>query len=185
MNKSILSISLAAMMGFSGAASAADPVTVNGGVVHFTGTVVDAPCVVDNDSANQTVNLGQIKATTTATPNSAMGSASPFTIHLTDCAMDTYTKAAVQFTGSTLAGENTKLAINGGGAGNTTASGIAIQVLDNVGVVVPMDGSAASTAQTLSATDNNLQFSAQYIATAAEVTAGAANADANFSISYN
>ncbi|ELW9440911.1 fimbrial protein [Pluralibacter gergoviae] len=185
MNKNLLSVSLAAIMGFAGAANAADPVTVNGGVVHFTGSVVDAPCIVDNDSSDQTVNLGQIKATTSATPDAALGSVKPFTIHLTDCAVDTYTKAAVTFNGTTISGKNTQLAVNGGGAGATTADGIAIQVLDNVGSVVPMDGSVASTAQTLTAADNYLQFSAQYVATAAAVTAGAANADANFSITYN
>lgn len=40
------------------AALAADPVTVNGGTVHFKGEVVNAACAVDAGSLDQTVQLG-------------------------------------------------------------------------------------------------------------------------------
>ena len=188
MNKTLMSLSLASLLGFTAFAQAADPVTpltVNGGVVHFTGSVVDAPCVVDNDSTAKTVELGQVKATDSTTTGTKIGGAKPFTIHLSDCATTTYTNAAVTFTGPTVSGQANQLAVNGGGAGSTSAQGIAIQVLDNTGKVVPMDGSAASTAQKLTASDNYLQYSAQYVATADKITAGAANADANFNITYN
>lgn len=188
MKKSILNLSLISSLFMACYANAADPVTpitVNGGVVHFTGSVVDAPCIVDNDSTAATVNLGQVKTSTTAKTGSILGAAKPFTIHLSDCAQTTYTNAAVTFTGPTVSGKADQLAVNGGGAGSTTASGIAIQVLDNTGKAVPVDGSAASAAQKLTAADNYLQYSAQYIATADTITAGAANADANFNITYN
>ncbi|MCU6359046.1 fimbrial protein [Enterobacter quasiroggenkampii] len=184
MKKSILNLSLAMLMGMTGYTNAA-PVTVNGGVVHFKGSVVDAPCVVDNDSTAATVDLGQVKTSSATTTGSVIGAAKPFTIHLTDCALDTYTNAAVTFTGLTVSGKPDQLAVNGGGAGSATATGIAIQVLDNTGKVVPVDGSAASTAQKLTTADNYLQYSAQYVAIADTITAGAANADANFNITYN
>lgn len=188
MKKSILSLTLVSLMGVAGYACAADPVapvTVSGGVVHFTGSVVDSPCVVDNDSTSATVNLGQVKTSTTAKTGSVLGSAKPFSIHLSDCALTTYTNAAVTFSGPTVSGKADQLAVNGGGAGASTAGGVAIQVLDNTGTAVTVDGSTATAAQKLTASDNYLQYSAQYIATADTITAGAANADANFNITYN
>lgn len=187
MKRTILSTSLASLMVFAGLANAAEPasVTVNGGVVHFTGSVVDAPCVVDNDSTNKTVELGQVKTRDSVKTGNTIGTAKPFTIHLSDCATTTYTNAAVIFNGPTVAGKTDLLAVNGGGSGSTSATGIAIQVLDNTGKAVSMNGSAASTPQKLNSTDSYLQYSAQYIATADAITAGGANADANFSITYN
>lgn len=184
MNKTIISVSMAAIFGLAGAVHAA-PVTVNGGVVHFTGSVVDAPCVVDNDSSDKTVELGQVKTSEGNTTGSLLGSAKPFSIHLTDCDVSTYTNAAVTFNGPTVSGQANQLAVNGGGAGTATATGIAIQVMDNKGTPVAMDGSTPSSTQTLTASDSYLQYTAQYVATADAITAGAANADANFSITYN
>lgn len=188
MKKSIFCLSIVSLMGLNSYAMAADPVTpvtVNGGVVHFTGSVVDSPCVVDNDSNNATVNLGQVKTSSLAKTGNPLGAAKPFSIHLSDCALTTYTNAAVTFTGPTVSGKTDQLAVNGGGAGSSTAGGVAIQVLDNSGKAVSVDGSTASPAQKLASSDNYLQYSAQYIATSDTITAGAANADANFSITYN
>ncbi|HIB6813836.1 TPA: fimbria/pilus periplasmic chaperone [Escherichia coli] len=36
--------------------------TVNGGVIHFKGEVVNAACAIDSESMNQTVELGQVRS---------------------------------------------------------------------------------------------------------------------------
>ena len=61
MKLNIIGASVVSALLFSAAASAADPVIVNGGTVHFTGELVNAACAVSTESSNQTVELGQYR----------------------------------------------------------------------------------------------------------------------------
>ncbi|WP_313537231.1 fimbrial protein [Pantoea sp.] len=155
------------------------PVTVAGGTVQFTGSITDAPCVVNASTEGQPVELGQYRS---ADFSKAGDTTSPknFNISLSSCAVDTYSKASVTFRGVTAAGDNTTLSTDGGSG---AATGVGIQILKN-NVALAVDGSGASEATSLIEGSNNLTFQAQYIAKAARVTPGQANASADFTITY-
>lgn len=156
--------------------------TVTGGTVHFRGSLVDAACSVSADSADQTVTLGQY--TLHHFKNKGDKSAAiPFKIKLEDCDTETATSAAVAFSGQQ--DESGLLAIDSSANGNTdTASGVGIQILDETSKAITPDGSSFSTAHTLVDGENALNFSAQYVSTSTELTAGQANADAVFIMQY-
>lgn len=162
------------------------PVTVDGGVVHFTGQIINAPCAVDNDSLGQTVELGQYKASK-FTEAGQTSEAKPFTIGLTDCSVDVYKKASITFSGPTDAGKNNILALgmtDESNANTVVAKGVGIQILSS-GKAVAVDGSTPAPAQNLQATGKNkLYFTAQYISTDKNVSAGLANANADFTVTY-
>ncbi|MHA0949043.1 fimbrial protein [Enterobacter ludwigii] len=194
--KNLLVITFAALMGSTGVTYAAqdegndgnpsaDPVapkTVYGGQVHFTGSLVDAPCSVDNDSASQTVKIGQFQ-TSKFDKTGATSAEKQFNIHLADCSVETYKNAQITFSGSTVQGDSKKLSLNGDGAGSAT--GVAIQLKDNKGEILGLDGNQPSSAQALTDGDSYLKFSAQYVSIADKVTAGKANSDVDFNITYN
>lgn len=171
------------------------PVTVDGGKINFTGSLVTAPCSVDNGPTNdgQTVKLGQISTNHFA----ATGDTStpvPFTIKLVGCDLspdtsdnDAYTSAAITFKGNTVDTKTTDLAIQGtaGATGEDLAKNVGIQILQN-SKAVPVDGSAATgNKETLHVGNNEIPFTAQYIAEADTVSPGAANAAVDFSVTYN
>ncbi|WP_105457656.1 fimbria/pilus periplasmic chaperone [Escherichia coli] len=58
---SVLAMSSAAVSAAEGDESVTT--TVNGGVIHFKGEVVNAACAIDSESMNQTVELGQVRNT--------------------------------------------------------------------------------------------------------------------------
>ncbi|HAX4850916.1 fimbrial protein [Escherichia coli] len=81
------------------------------GVVNFKGTVIDAPCGIDSDSVDQTVDFG--KVTKSHLANGGI-SQKNFSILLTHCYPSTLNKGvAVTFTGSTVNGAPTELATAG------------------------------------------------------------------------
>ncbi|WP_157961024.1 fimbrial protein [Rahnella sp. AN3-3W3] len=199
----LLSLVTLVTMGSAGHAMAADPtpptpVTVNGGTVHFTGEIVNAACAVDNDSTDQIVKLGQLTATSLK-KKGAMSSIVPFSIKLTDCdlsgtpakgnnpAVKGYSTVAVTFLGTQTGSDGTAISVTGnpdGASGSKDiAQNVGIEILQN-GTPLKIDGSAASSAQTIHAGDNTLNFGAAYVAIADAVTAGTANADATFKLTY-
>ena len=165
----------------STAALAADTTTVNGGTVHFKGEVVNAACAVDAGSIDQTVQMGQVRSAKLATAGST-SSAVGFNIQLNDCDTTVSTKASVAFSGTAIDTTNTTvLALQGSASGG--ASNVGIQILDNKGKPLALDGATFSTATTLNDGTNVIPFQARYYATGA-ATAGAANADATFKVQY-
>lgn len=56
---SVLAMSSAAVSAAEGDESVTT--TVNGGVIHFKGEVVNAACAIDSESMNQTVELGHLQ----------------------------------------------------------------------------------------------------------------------------
>lgn len=158
------------------------PVTVNGGSVHFEGSLVNAACAVSSNSDGQIVHLGQYR-TAAFTKVGDTSAQVPFNIVLTDCDSSVAATAAVAFTGQTDSTDPTLLAVNSGDNAST-ASGVGIQILDNASKTLTPNGSSFSTAQTLNDGENTLSFTARYKATAATATAGKANADATFIMKY-
>lgn len=152
----------------------------DGGTIHFKGSVVSAACAVDADSDGQTVPMGQVR---TAKMDSAgkISSAVGFKIQLNDCDTTVATKASVAFSGASVAANPTVLALQGSASGS--AENIGIQILDNIGTPLALDGSTFSNAAVLKDGKNILDFQARYYATGV-ATAGAANADATFKVQY-
>lgn len=168
-------------LSFTSAAALADTTTVNGGTVHFKGDVVNAACAVDAGSIDQTVQMGQVRSAKLATAGST-SSAVGFNIQLNDCDTSVSTKASVAFSGTAVdTTNNTVLALQGSASGGATNVGI--QILDNKGKPLALDGATFSSATTLNDGPNVLPFQARYYATGA-ATAGTANADATFKVQY-
>jgi major type 1 subunit fimbrin (pilin) len=182
MKFSKITLSLVAGIALVSSAAHADPVTVNGGTVHFKGELVNAACAVSSQSSDQTVKLGQYR-TAAFTKVGDTSAQIPFTIVLNDCDTSVSTMASVSFTGQTDLTDPTLLSINSSD-NSTTATGVGIEILDNASKVLKPDGTTFSTAQTLINGTNTLPFTARYKATAAVATAGQANADATFVMKY-
>ncbi len=159
-----------------------DPVTVNGGTVNFTGTIVDAPCVVSVNAESQTVALGQYR-TDSFTGTGSVSSPVDFKITLADCSSETYTSAAVTFSGGTVSGNNMALTLISNNDGSSVAENVGIQILQD-SETLAVDGSTASEAKNISDGTNSLAFQARFIALDDTVTAGVANSSADFTITY-
>lgn len=184
MRKTLLGALIGASLLSTGFSAFAATTTVSGGTVHFVGQIINAACAVSTNSTNQTVNLGQYRNANFTSVGTYSGKV-PFTINLEDCDTSVSTTAAVAFTGSADANDNTLLSvsnISGGSAGS--ASGVGIEVSDSKGVVLPPNGTTFSTAQTLLSGTNTLYFNARYKSTLASVTTGQADADATFTMQY-
>ena len=139
------------------------------GTVHFTGEIIDSTCEVS------TVDLGKVNKST-FTGVGSMASVQAFQIDLLNCP-DTYKKASARFDGTEDGDGYLKLSSGG-------ASGVAIAIYNRA------DNSLLklynqSTPATISSGKASLPFMARYIATSATVTAGTANADSEFTITYS
>lgn len=179
----ILNVVLGAALLSLGASASA--VVVPGGTVHFTGKIVNAACAVSADSTNQTVQMGQYR-TAQFTSVGTRSNAVPFTIKLEDCDTSVSTTAQVSFSGNLDSNDQTVLAVSniaGGAAG--AASGVGIEISDSTGSVLKPDGSVFSAPTNLNDGSNVLHFTARYKSTVADVTPGAADADATFMMQYN
>ena len=162
---SVLAMSSAAVSAAEGDESVTT--TVNGGVIHFKGEVVNAACAIDSESMNQTAELGQVR--------------SGFNIKLNDCDTNVSSNAAVAFLGTTVTSNDDTLALQSSAAGS--AQNVGIQILDRTGEVLILDGATFSAKTDLIDGTNILPFQARYIALGQSV-AGTANADATFKVQY-
>lgn len=166
---SVLAMSSAAVSAAEGDESVTT--TVNGGVIHFKGEVVNAACAIDSESMNQTVELGQVRSSRLAKAGD-LSSAVGFNIKLNDCDTNVSSNAAVAFLGTT---------VTSNAAGS--AQNVGIQILDRTGEVLVLDGATFSAKTDLIDGTNILPFQARYIALGQSV-AGTANADATFKVQY-
>ncbi|WP_274538442.1 fimbria/pilus periplasmic chaperone [Escherichia coli] len=110
--------------------------TVNGGVIHFKGEVVNAACAIDSESMNQTVELGQVRSSRLAKAGD-LSSAVGFNIKLNDCDTNVSSNAAVAFLGTTVTSNDDTLALQSSAAGS--AQNVGIQILDRTGEVLIKD----------------------------------------------
>lgn len=118
------------------------------------------------------------KLATAGSTSSSVG----FNIQLDDCDTTVATKASVAFAGTAIDSSNTTvLALQNSAAGSATNVGV--QILDNTGTPLALDGATFSAATTLNDGTNIIPFRARYYATGA-ATAGIANADATFKVQY-
>lgn len=138
-------------------------------------TVVELSCNVSSADVNKTVELGDWSTKQLRPPN---GHSEPvhFSIKLTGCSA---AGVALAFTGKKDSINNSLLALNEG----SSASGVAIEIMDSAHKRLAMGDNASRVV-----VDNNgnatLDFSARYISTGT-VVAGSANADSEFSLTYD
>ncbi|MNY27980.1 Fimbria A protein precursor [compost metagenome] len=162
------------------------------GTVNFTGEIVDTLCSIAPSSQNLTVPLGKVSRATFYDSNPiAVGAAASvgkkatpakFAIDLIGCGA-TATGAFVTFNGVAAAGNPDLLGLaNAGQVGTATATGVAIELGDSAGTRIKLG--EKSQEYILGKGDNSLKFQAAYIATATAVTAGPANAVAQFTVAY-
>ncbi|TQO04897.1 UNVERIFIED_ORG: major pilin subunit PapA [Citrobacter freundii] len=143
-----------------------------GGTVTFTGNIVDAPCSIAPESADQSIDFGQIsKAHLNA---DGISIKKDLNIKLVNC--EPGKNVAVTFTGATIAGAATEL----GTAGDT---GTAIVISGQDGK--PVSFGTAGAAQNLKEGDNTLHYSSWVKkATNGTVKEGDFTAVANFNLAY-
>lgn len=164
-------------------ANAADPLTVQGGTVHFQGSIVNSPCVVDVNSADQTVNLGQFQSSNFVKTGDTSSPVN-FDINLISCDASTLSNAAIKFKGPTIEGEDQILSPLATQAADTIAGGVGVQILQDSNIL-DVNGIGSSEPVALLDGTNKLSFQARYISTSDDVTVGSANAMADFTVTYN
>ncbi|MGQ3664455.1 fimbrial protein [Citrobacter braakii] len=171
---------LALVLGFgismaTGVATAADQ---GHGTVTFEGSIVDAPCSINSDSVDQTVQLGQVAASSledggTSTP-------AKFSIKLGGCDVTTITDGvSITFTGNADATTADNLAFGAG----SSAKGASIALADGEGKVIPLGTTSDPIA--LNGGDNTLNFQAYLVGGTASVTPGSFTSVTNFTLAYN
>ncbi|MGY5367557.1 fimbrial protein [Enterobacter oligotrophicus] len=151
------------------------------GTVNFNGNILDSACDVDVASQNQVVVLGDYNKTEFSSTG-ARTAAKKFNIILKNCPVSV-TTAKVRFDGTPDVTNSSLLAIDSSITG--AATGVAINLMTADKADLPLHDSNGFSYVLNSATENVLDFYAQYISTASAVTAGPANAVANFSVVYN
>ncbi|HBK4608754.1 fimbrial protein [Serratia marcescens] len=177
-------IMMAAVVAF-GMSSSAFAADQGHGKVTFTGSIIDAPCSINPDSIDQTVELGQISKV--ALLNGGQSTPRNFSIDLENCTFATNAqgaleknKVALTFTGMESQANNGLLGITG------TAKGASVAITDGSGAVIKLG--KATKAQELQNGNNTLSFSA-YLqgdsASNAVITEGDFQAVADFTLAYN
>ena len=181
MNIKKLALVITSALALTSAAASAATTTVNGGTVHFKGELINAACAVDAGSADQTVQLGQVRTARLAEAGKYSDNVG-FNIKLNDCDTSIATTAKVAFTGVAVSSTYSNvLSVASSAAGGATNVGI--QILDSQSNPLGLNGSTFSTPVTLKDGSNILPFQARYFATGV-ATAGVANADATFAVQY-
>lgn len=146
------------------------------GIVHFTGEIIESTCEVSTGTKDQNVDLGKVNKST-FTDVGSTASVQAFQIDLVNCPQ-TYKKANARFDG-TEDGDG-YLKLNNGGA-----AGIAIAIYNRADNSLLKLYNQSKTADISAEGSASLPFMARYIATSSTVTAGLANADSEFTISYS
>lgn len=143
------------------------------GVVNFKGTVIDAPCGIAPESADQSIDFGQISKSHLNADGISVKK--DLNIKLVNC--EPGKNVAVTFTGATISGAATEL----GTAGET---GTAVVISGQDGNLVSFG--TAGAAQMLKENDNILHYSSWVKkATGGTVKEGDFTAVANFNLTYN
>ncbi|MBT8769300.1 fimbrial protein [Metapseudomonas boanensis] len=169
-------LSLAVFGALAVASTAVNAASAGSGKVNFEGSIIDAPCTLDAESANQTVRIDQVSNKQLA--NNGMSEVKDFTIELRECDAATLKKVKVTFGGDIDTADPSLLAITGSASG----AGIAITKGNQqvkLGEALP--------AHALVAGDNTLLFGARLKGTTAKdvaVTPGEFKAVTNFQLAY-
>lgn len=159
------------VVSFANVATAADG---SHGTVKLHGFIIDAPCSIDSQSVDQTVELGDISSA--SLKDGGNSTPSPFTISLKNCSLDTANTVTATFTGAE--GANGNLGITG------DAKGASIVLTDGAGTKIVLG--EATSGQALQDGDNSLMFSAylQGDGASSTVTPGEFTSITDFTLAY-
>lgn len=186
--KNIIAGAIFATLSMSGFAA-----EMNAGTIHFTGEIIEPSCTIQGDSGtDSTVPLGTFP-TTFFTEVGKESTLVPFSIILANCPLKSDGLPAIQltFNGPTaLTGSNTLLDVSKITTARDEAAtgiGVAVSPAGKNDRFITMDGAeeqvyielATRTSDTIKA-----DFNARYKSFAADVTAGAADADVTVNILY-
>ncbi|MTD28398.1 fimbrial protein [Erwinia sorbitola] len=173
LNKLVMALGFGIAM-VAGSANAADQ---SHGSVTFKGAIIDAPCSIDSQSVDQTVNLGQVSSSTLE-ENKNTGTSIPknFQINLEGCSLSTAKTVLTTFSGAE--GANGLLGITG------TAKGASIAITDGTGSTIELG--KASKPQGIQDGNNTLVFSAylQGDGASAAIVPGDFTSVADFTLAY-
>ncbi|MEI9482402.1 fimbrial protein [Enterobacter cancerogenus] len=156
------------------ATSAANAADQGHGTITFQGSIIDSPCSITAETANQTVDLGQVSST--ALNNGQTSSPKAFFIQLEQCDTKQLKEVSTTFTGAADATNAKMLGITG------SAKGAGIVITDGSGT--PVELGVASKAQKIGDGSNKLSFSAYLQSSGASVTAGDFSSTADFTLAY-
>lgn len=171
--KSVLVAAVLSLSAF--AANAADQ---GKGTVTFSGSIIDAPCSIVADAADQVVDMGQVS--TAALANKGSSEPRSFNIGLEKCDFATMKTVAITFDGTPDGVDTEMLKLIG------LADGAGIVITDEAGA--PIKRGVASTAKSLDKGNNSLKFSAYLQGTSVtegSVIPGEFSSVANFTLAYN
>lgn len=148
------------------------------GVINFKGTVINAPCGIAPESADQSIDFGQIsKSHLEASGTSVKKNLDIKLVNCDATELATTGGVKVSFTGTTINTQIKEL----GTAGDT---GTAVVVSEASGNLVSFDGTAGA-ATKLQAGDNTLRYSTWVKkATGGNLKEGDFTAVANFNLTY-
>lgn len=151
------------------------------GQIKFTGSIIDAPCSITPDTANQNGYLGQIS--NLALKDGGKSTPVSFQIDLEKCDTTTLKGVTATFTGAASVGNPDMLGITG------SAKGASIAITDGSGTLIKFG--EASTKQIIQDGSNTIAFSA-YLqgdmssdgTTGAPIVPGEFSSIANYALNY-
>lgn len=163
------------------ATRAGDDLELLGNTVHLHGRIIDQPCVISPESADQSVDMGVVDVRELY--SAGTGAQVPFVIRLTNCKPGIFRMAKVTFSGAADQQMSGALAFSAG-----SAKGAGIRLYD--ATQTQLDLGTASRGYVLGgSTENELLFSARVeghpdAIAAKSITPGDYTAVANFIVSY-
>lgn len=161
-------------------ASAEEPAPSGSGLgkinIQLSGTVVALACTVSPTDASKTVTMGDWATKQLQYP---AGHSEPaaFGFHLTGC---TASGVSLTFVGNKDPKDSTLLSLNG----DSTATNVALEIMDTAHRRIA-PGEDSTRVRVDSNGNATLNFSARYVPTAKNPTAGTANADSVFMLNYD
>lgn len=192
MKKLILTACISGAMVSSAWAAAPTGADFGHGTLHFTGSVINAPCSIAPGDENIDVPLGQV-ANKVLEAGAGYSNTQPITIHLQNCDLTAHTgvtsgtgtvdypdfsKVTVNFAGSADA-KNSELYANTG-----TAQGVGIRLMDMMAGNNPLKANDPSAGYSLVTGDNVLKFGARLEKNGDAVATGTVAADVTYALDY-
>lgn len=170
-----IALAAAVVLGTISSVQAADQ---GNGVVKFTGSIIDAPCAIDHDSGDQTIDLGSVANVALADGGSSAPKA--FQIRLEKCSLATAKTVKTTFSGAESVGGLLGI------AGSAKGAGIALADSDGNSIKLgsPTNGKllGAGTSETTLAFTAALKGNG---GNATTIVPGEFSSVANFMLTYN
>ncbi|RTP97276.1 type 1 fimbrial protein [Enterobacter sp. WCHEn045836] len=159
-----------------GVSSVAHAANQGSGKVTFTGAIIDAPCSINPDSVDQTVELGQVS--NALLKKGGKSASKSFDILLENCEIEEgKNSVSVTFTGTASEAQDGMLDING------SASGASVAIADKSGKLIKLG--EASPAQDVAEGSTKLSFNAYLQGNGtSDVVPGDFTAVADFQMAY-